>query len=343
MDRRLINHFVTAGVASRQDMQRIILRASKDKTSLVTKLLEDGLVTDEVMAQHLAQFYELDLLSLGSFHVEPDALKLLTSKMAQRGGVLPFRFGDSREHVQVAVYDMEMAQGALELLASSTGEPPEPKIAPRRWVIEGLNHFYLNQPSPLFSRSSNESSWRGRQPNPRDALTSRPGSISGARSLSTHNGLDPRASYGGLPSGNGDLDDFLSSEDFGGVDPGLMRDPNLTNLPQASGNISNNPSFWGDGNSSGAAWSKPQPPSRQSRSGGSNPGFSLFDNESEPPPRQDVTIQDIVEHHNDKLRKLRDENKRQREVIQVLVELLVEARVISRRELTKRLKDLRGE
>ena len=54
-----------------------------------------------------------------------------------------------------------------------------------------------------------------------------------------------------------------------------------------------------------------------------------------------MTLQEIVEMHNRKINSLREESQRQREVIQALADLLVEARVISRRELKKKLREMR--
>lgn len=331
MDRRLINHFVSGGLLSRQDMQRIILRASKDKISVVSKLLDENFVTDEVMAQHLAQFYDSKLLNLSMLHVDVEALKLLMPKVAQTGGVLPFMFSDDKNCVHVAVYDLELAQSVMELLQSSTGSPPEPHIAPRRWVIEGIQHYYLNQPSDMFGRDAN-SSWMRRSTVPEVSANL---THSG---LLRHKTMDPslsrhelRASFvghtsrpGQTSSIRGDFDDFLGELSSSGP----MIDPNLSTLPHADSS-----NFWSDNNLSTDGFGNPKTPDPS--------GFDIFEHDLSITKRPGVTIQDMVATHHEKLRKLKEEDKRQRQVIQVLVDMLVEARVISKRELTKRLKDLR--
>ncbi len=76
-----------------------------------------------------------------------------------------------------------------------------------------------------------------------------------------------------------------------------------------------------------------------SRSGKQADEFDLFD---EPKKEESVlTLQQIVEQSHQKIRKLEREVEHQRAVLQTLADLLVEARVISRKQLKDRLKALR--
>lgn len=68
--------------------------------------------------------------------------------------------------------------------------------------------------------------------------------------------------------------------------------------------------------------------------------FDLFEEESGAEPREQ-TLQDIVNAHEKKIRRLKKRLAYQKEIVQVVSELLVEARVISRSELKKRLRALR--
>ncbi|MFP4597222.1 MAG: hypothetical protein ACOC9J_04900 [Persicimonas sp.] len=68
--------------------------------------------------------------------------------------------------------------------------------------------------------------------------------------------------------------------------------------------------------------------------------FDLFEEEDGDDPH-DRTLQDIVNSHEKQIRRLKKQLAYQKEVIQVVSELLVEARVISKRELKKRLRALR--
>ncbi|MFW5967562.1 MAG: hypothetical protein ACOCV2_08600, partial [Persicimonas sp.] len=68
--------------------------------------------------------------------------------------------------------------------------------------------------------------------------------------------------------------------------------------------------------------------------------FDLFEEDSGAAPREQ-TLQDIVNAHEKKIRRLKKRLAYQKEVVQVVSELLVEARVISRSQLKKRLRALR--
>ncbi len=68
--------------------------------------------------------------------------------------------------------------------------------------------------------------------------------------------------------------------------------------------------------------------------------FDLFEEDEGDEPR-DRTLQDIVTAHEKQMHRLKKQLAYQKEVIQVVSELLVEARVISKRELKKRLRALR--
>lgn len=68
--------------------------------------------------------------------------------------------------------------------------------------------------------------------------------------------------------------------------------------------------------------------------------FDLFDDKDGDEPRE-RTLQEIVSAHEKQMRRLQKRLSYQKEVIQVVSELLVEARVVSKRELKKRLRALR--
>ena len=66
-------------------------------------------------------------------------------------------------------------------------------------------------------------------------------------------------------------------------------------------------------------------------------GFDLFDFKSEV-TEGEVTLQQVVERQDKTIQELRRDLQQQREIIQALVDLLGEARVLSKRELKKRVR-----
>jgi hypothetical protein len=322
MDRRLAEHFINTGLVSRQDMQRFILRASMGKTSLVAQLLDAGLIAQQDMAAQLAQFYQVPVLDTPELTADPSALGLLTPQLAQRGGVLPYAFNASKDQVSVIVADPEAAREILDILKSATGSDPRLVLAPRDWLAQAIQFFYIQNPgrggtvrTPHYRAP--QPAPQAQRPQPQDAMESFLSDLDGvvrrARPVTSPRIQTPVLEPGrpaALVSGAGD--------EFGEVS-------------------SLGPSFW---NTPGRkwAWNEEQgPPSGELRAShlGASPSFDLFDEESE--PLSEGTIHAVVERQQKQILSLKDELQRQREVIQVLAQMLTEARIISKRELKRRL------
>ena len=77
MDRRLVDHLVNSSLVSRAAMQRMILRATKDKTSVVEQLLADDKVDESDIARELASYFGLDTVDPSMFSVNDTALMRL--------------------------------------------------------------------------------------------------------------------------------------------------------------------------------------------------------------------------------------------------------------------------
>lgn len=139
--------------------------------------------------------------------------------------------------------------------------------------------------------------------------------------------LDDFDSYLDDPGGGGQA----NSTDF--VDEADSKDMPAPDL--ANGNRSN-PGAWG--------YDQPQVSGVFSRyeeeTSAEDEDFDLFDEEEGEQPRA-KTLQELTSEHEKKIRRLTRQLDYQKQVLQVMAELLVEARVISRPELKRRLKDLR--
>ncbi|QDG49838.1 hypothetical protein FIV42_03510 [Persicimonas caeni] len=137
------------------------------------------------------------------------------------------------------------------------------------------------------------------------------------------------------------LDDFDSFLDGADDQDDLASPASPTSGPEL---VSSDPNLSSGG---GGAWGFDQPQvsgvfSRYEEETGESDSdeFDLFDEEEGEEPRE-RTLQEIVSAHEKQLRRLERRVAYQKEVIQVVSELLVEARVISKRELKKRLRALR--
>lgn len=133
--------------------------------------------------------------------------------------------------------------------------------------------------------------------------------------------LDEQGSANPGQSGSGD---FEHQEDSGN-----MPAPNL------NGNHSNSGAF---------GYEQPQVSGVFSRyeeeTSATDEDFDLFDDNDTVEPHE-KTLQELTSEHEKKIRQLNRQLDYQKQVLQVMAELLVEARVISRTELKRRLKALR--
>lgn len=378
MDRRLIEHFVNSNLLSRQDMQRIILRASKSKTGLVTQLLDAEVIDDEALADQIAAFYNYDPLDSGAFFMDNSALGLLDQETAAKAGALPYGYEPGTTRVFVAVYEPGQCKEALAKIEASSGQPPVVRIAPKNWLTKAIPFYYSQQnnsnaalPTRNEARSQNawtqrpRSSGRVQGPGPGTASGGDFGSdapmLSGMHRISSRVGQSPRTAQrpqmksraSQLPPGDFDEFEALLRDDAPDLSPrasviGRPRLARRNNEDSSFGDFSGSNAVWSDQddgyqnrpNTSRAPWesSPPPPPSRSRHESGT---FSLFDNPDTEPPEQNITLHEIVEKHHQQINNLKSEAQRQREVIQALADLLIEARVISRRDLTSKLQALR--
>jgi hypothetical protein len=339
MDRRLAEHFINAGLVTRQDMQRFILRASMGKTTLVAQLLDAELVSQQDMAAQLAQFHQVSALDTPELTADPRALSLLTPQLAQRGGVLPYAFNAAKDQVSVVVADPEAAREVLDLLKSATGAEPRLVLAPRDWLAQAIQLFYVQhagrggtirtpyarisqsmpaQPPPQVTAHTPPPSRVVAEQAVESFITDLDVAVQRSRPVTAPRIsapiLEPSRPAPALVAGAGDEFGDVSS-----LGPGFWEQPAKR---------------WG--------WNEEQgPPSGELRAShlGVAPNFDLFDDESE--PLADGTINAVVERQQKQILSLKEELQRQREVIQVLAQMLTEARVISKRELKRRLQVVR--
>ena len=380
MDRRLIDHFVNANLLSRQEMQRAILRASKDKTGVVTQLLDAGLIEDELLAEQIADFYQQELVLGHDINVDPGALGLLTEGIALKAGALPYAYEPGTNRLMVATFDPERAKDVLDMLSSATGQQPLVRVAPRSWLLEQIPLLYQQPRAGQELRGSRTNFGPGAR-GQSNAFSERP--ASGVHRVRRGRDAGSRMSTRQLnssPDINGaldDFDDFLKDEEpvlsprssFAGrpnTFPGMESQQPLTQQPARTkrarraqrapddsfANLSGGPAFWENEvstaqNQSRWGWDEPSqaaPAPVATARPGSQPkpkgNFSLFDQPAESSAK-DLTLQEIVEQHHQKIKGLKEEAQRQREVIQALADMLIEARVISRRELKRRLQTAR--
>jgi hypothetical protein len=333
MDRQLVSHFVNTQLVSRTKIQRLILRASKEKTGVVRQMLDSGSVSEEGLASALAGFYETERFDLKGYAVDTTALQLISGDMAARQGVLPYAVNAEGDLVSVAIYDPEAASEVLDLLETATGQPPRVLVAARGWLEKAIRHFYFGEAWPerdsIATPSAEEMKAVGDRGAGAQLFERRSKSVSGERSKSLSGELIQQAldDFDAILEGD---DSFLSNIDAGvsGVEI-LEDDDNSVELwdegvlPASDGNSSG----WGvtdQGGSDGFGWD----------TGIEEGGFDLF----EAPPQEDSrSLRELVDRHEQRVLALEKQLKRQRLVMQSLIDLLSEDRILNKKKLRHRI------
>ncbi len=382
MDRRLIEHFVNANLLSRQDMQRVILRASKAKTGLVSQILDMGVIDEDSLAKHIASFYHYEPLDNSSFFMDDSVLGMLDQETATQQGALPFGYEPGSARVYVAVYEPDRCKEALAKVEATSGQAPVVRIATKSWLDKAIPFYYGSDrggaqlPSGASQNNSRvQNSWTQRprssgrippiasqSPNREGDFGSDMPMVSGMHRISSRVSQSPRTATPrttprpiqsrSMTEPNDDFDEFEALLRDEGPDlsprasvigrPRISRRNDESSFGDFSGQnsmwdqVSRHPALNSPPPSSGWNHQEPQPHAEPSGS------FSLFDEPSEVQSRNELTLQDVVEKQHQQINKLKSEAQRQREVIQALADLLIEARVISRRDLTRKLQSLRS-
>lgn len=346
-------------------MQRMILRATKAKTGVVEQLLDDEKIDQAGIARELAEYYELSTVNVGEFSVSETALKFISKTMADKHGVLPFAVSESADQVTVAVYNPEAAQSVIDSLKTATGKRPNVQVAPRRWLEGAIRHFYFQEawaeapehrtatrevaavarelglggdssseivldevvvpPAPKVKKAAPRSKDPAQTPLPPPLIVlddsapppeprrKRAPEEAPARRKSAA----PASESEGHDAALDEFDAFLDhATGWGGAG-------NRSGIPgwdQADSPADANPFAREDD-----GWHDPP----------SAGGFSLFDEKSE---AEGLNLREVVDRHDESIAQLRREIQQQREIITALVDALVEAGVVSKRDIKHRVK-----
>ncbi|MEZ4460004.1 MAG: hypothetical protein R3E66_09790 [bacterium] len=148
MDRRLVDHLVNSSLVSRATLQRHILRASRNKTSVGEELVDAGDLSEDQLASAVAHCYGYETLDLSTFTADPRALKMLSANTADKKGILPIALNTSSDQLTVVLHDVESTHDVLDTLKMATGTPPVVKVGPRGFVNKAIRHFYFGEAWP---------------------------------------------------------------------------------------------------------------------------------------------------------------------------------------------------
>lgn len=340
-------------------MQRHILRATRNKTTVGEELVGASDLTAAQLAEAMAACYGYDELDATTFTAEPRALKLLSATTAEKHGIIPTALSGSGDHVTVVLFDVESTLDVLETLRMATGNSPTIQIGTKSFIQEAIRHFYFGeawpnrpaiaaqQPVEVDSVDSEEflladppeveqapEPRRDRKPSmpPSPAPPPRPAAAKNPKKDFSRPKTD-------VAQALEDFDAFLEQADI--------------RPPQAAATNDEAQDGWGEIGSGFGSGFEVDPsagaPSQglQSGFGGGSvfgdfeandpsearDGFDLFE-----PSEAQLTLQELVQQQEAQVQRLQQEVQNQRDVLAVLVDMLVDARILNRKEVTRLVK-----
>lgn len=336
MDRRLVDQLVNSEVVSRAVLQRYILRATKNKSTILSELFQDD-VSEQSILEALATCYGYQTLDLSAVNPEARALSMVAGLTAEKSQLLPIAV--NLDALSVVVSDPERAQELLATLKLATGNPPLIFIAEQSKLRKAIRHFYFKEPWPERNKAEDPFSEEIllEHISPPEAVSPKKSRPTPARPITAPVGLQPDKTNASprvepINQALNDFDAFLETSSAGG---GFSSDDEWETEYYKNQSSFGNSAF---GNASLGS----------SSPGGSGLGTFGFGSQLENPKDDQgfdlfevseiqLTVQELVDRHEAQIASLRQELKAQRDVVSVLVEMLQEARLLNRKELSKRV------
>ena len=123
-----------------EQLKLALEKSSKNKVLLGTFLLSEGFVTEENMAQALANQFGLRCVDLSQWEeIDPLALKMIPEALVRKHHVLPLQFEDNK--LVVAVHD-PLNIVNLNAIPELAGDKITPVVAPESKVKAAIERFY---------------------------------------------------------------------------------------------------------------------------------------------------------------------------------------------------------
>lgn len=375
MDKRLADLLVRGEFLTRAEVQRKILKSKALKKGVIQQLWE-GKPDENKLVNILVEYMGTKKIDENDFEVNPTALKFLSNTMAEKNGVLPFALNENSDRLTIVIYDPESASEVMQTLKVATGNLPEICIARKSWVVSAIRHYYYGDAWPkksvpkaqTFERlpkkdrpvkvpSPNSNAIGRLKPRRREILTPIDMKLPLGNVESEAIVLDeisfgdafaddsveiPKPELKSKPKKKkrvpkkkisnkaresaavdkalNDFDSFLENQNNTSgsarlVDPNLSDVPGWTSPPAES---ASNSSFYG-------GWEEQ----------GNKSGFDLFSEVQEKPGRKNLEA--YIEIQTKKIMQLQTDLNQQRNIIQALIDILSEKKVVSKREIKKRI------
>lgn len=154
MPKRLAEIVIDTGLASRDEVLRIVKLAEQRKMPLVAALVREGGVDELALVAAVRRQIRASLVDPGQIHQDPEAMRELPREVCWRLKVMPLslaNFDESHKVLSLAMADPTDALAIAEV-EHITGCQVEPSLMPLSAVEELVETGYRSQITAVFPR-----------------------------------------------------------------------------------------------------------------------------------------------------------------------------------------------
>jgi type IV pilus assembly protein PilB len=143
---------VKNGTLTKDKLAELQKKAEAEHTPLLSLLVTQGHVSDEVLTKTMAQVTKVPYVNLGSAHINPEVLDLLPQDIAERYMAVPL--GEMQNRLVVAMLDADNVQ-AVDFLSNKIGRPLKVYAASEAGIRNVLHQYSTSISKQVAGEISN--------------------------------------------------------------------------------------------------------------------------------------------------------------------------------------------
>ncbi len=129
---------VKDGTVSAKDFADIKTKAEQEQTPLFSKLVSDGLISNEDLTKMVAKINNVPYVNLATARIDPEILSLLPKETAEQYMAVPL--GEMQHRLVVAMLDADNVQ-AVDFLSNKVGRPLKVYTASEEGIRQVLGQY----------------------------------------------------------------------------------------------------------------------------------------------------------------------------------------------------------
>jgi type IV pilus assembly protein PilB len=143
---------VKEGTLTKDKLAELKKKAEEEHTPILSMLVSDGHVSDEVLTKTMAQVTKVPYVNLSSAHINPEVLDLLPQDVAERYMAVPL--GEMQNRLVVAMLDADNVQ-AVDFLSNKIGRPLKVYAASEAGIRNVLHQYSTSISKQVAGEISN--------------------------------------------------------------------------------------------------------------------------------------------------------------------------------------------